>query len=257
MRAIILAAGVGRRLGAAAGNQPKSLLRFGNKSLLQRHLEILEFCGVGEVAIVVGHGADVIRGELARLRPSLRIELIDNPRYREGSMVSLACARHVLGGGDQILLMDADVLYDHRLMRSLVDAPIENCFLLDRDIEPGDEPVKLCIRNGNIVDFRKRPEIAHDWYGESVGFFRFGPAIAAALAEQIGAYLGGARCDTEYEEAIRDLVMASPQATFGFVEITGLPWIEIDFEQDVARASELIVPRLIESGAPTAAPRDL
>ncbi|HEV8015385.1 MAG TPA: phosphocholine cytidylyltransferase family protein [Stellaceae bacterium] len=255
MRAIILAAGVGRRLGAAAGNQPKSLLCFGNKSLLQRHLEILEFCGVGEVAIVVGHGADVVRGAIDGLRSSQRVQLIDNPRYREGSMVSLACARQVLGSGEPILLMDADVLYDHRLMRHLIDAPLANSFLLDRDIEPGDEPVKLCIRDGTIVDFRKRPEIAHDWYGESVGFFRFSPAIAAALGERCGAYLGGARCDTEYEEAIRELVIALPPATFGFVDITGLPWIEIDFEQDVARASELIVPRLIETGTPIAAPR--
>ena len=63
--------------------------------------------------------------------------------------------------------MDGDVIYDTRLMRQLIDAPLDNCLLMDRNIEPGDEPVKLCIRDGRIVDFHKRPTEAHDWHGES------------------------------------------------------------------------------------------
>ena len=54
MKAIILAAGVGRRLGKDGQNQPKSLLRFNGKSLLQRHLEYLRHCQIEQVAIAVG-----------------------------------------------------------------------------------------------------------------------------------------------------------------------------------------------------------
>ncbi len=50
-----------------------------------------------------------------------------------------------------------DVLYDERLMARLLDSALPDCLLLDREIEPGDEPVKLCVRDGRIVDFRKRP----------------------------------------------------------------------------------------------------
>src|SRR5918997_237686 len=81
----------------------------------------------------------------------------------------------------KVLLKDGDVLYDTRLMERLVRSGIGNCLLMDRNIEPGDEPVKLCIRDGRIVDFHKIPKNAHDWHGESVGFFRLSPAIAETL----------------------------------------------------------------------------
>ncbi len=52
----------------------------------------------------------------------------------------------MLVAGDDILLMDADVLYDRCIIERLVKTNISNCFLVDRDLEPGDEPVKLCVR---------------------------------------------------------------------------------------------------------------
>src|SRR5262252_3899912 len=85
--AIILAAGVGGRLGSAA---PKVLLEFGGKSLLERHLEALHANGVDDIAITVGHRPDLIRAELCRQGALDRVALVENPRYREGSVVSLA-----------------------------------------------------------------------------------------------------------------------------------------------------------------------
>jgi len=246
MKALLLAAGVGRRLGGANGDEPKALLRFGDQSLLERHVAALASCGVSDLTIVVGHRASSIRAELARLSPTHRVQTIDNPRYREGSMVSLACAAGLISDGDEILLMDADVLYDRRLLDRLLSAPHANCFLLDRDIEPGDEPVKLCIRGGVIVDFSKRPTARHDWHGESVGFFRFAPAEAAALARRAEAYAAGGGSALEYEAAIRDLVLAVP-GRFGYADITGLPWVEIDFAEDIVRANREIMPRLVEA----------
>ena len=51
--------------------------------------------------------------------------------------------------------MDGDVLYDIRILKCLINSKHENCFLLDRNIEDGEEPMKLAINNGSIVDFRK------------------------------------------------------------------------------------------------------
>ena len=240
-RAIILAAGVGRRLGDGANAaRPKAMLEFGGSSLLARHVAHLRRAGVEAITIVVGHGAEAIR---LALGSAPGVSLVSNPDYREGSVVSLWAARDVLRGGTPVLLMDADVLYDGRLIDRLVGSGRPDCLLLDREIEPGDEPVKLCVRGGEIVDFRKRPTEPHDWHGESVGFFRFSPATAAELAGRVEAYVQGGRRGEEYEEPIRDMIMQAAPGRFGFEDISGLPWTEIDFPEDVVKA-EALLPRL-------------
>jgi choline kinase len=246
--AIILAAGVGRRLGEA-GDRPKVLLEFGGRTLLARHLEALRLHGVEDVSITVGHRRELIEAEVSRLdRRGGRIDLVENPRYREGSLVSLWAQSARLRAERPLLLLDGDVLYDDRMIGILLRAPCENALLVDRGIEPGDEPVKVCFRGDTIVDFRKKPDDAGDWHGESVGFFRFSAATAAALAGRCESYVAAGRTELEYEEAIRDLILAEP-ARFGGADVTALPWIEIDFEEDLARARREVLPQL-EAGAP-------
>ena len=240
LSAIILAAGVGKRLGEAA---PKVTLAFGAKTLLERHIEALHANGVTDIAITVGHRADLIRGELTRIGALDRVALIDNPRYREGSIVSLWAQRARLAAGTTVLLMDGDVLYDRRMIARLLAAGPENVLLLDQAIEPGDEPVKICLRDGAIVDFAKRPERDHDRHGESVGFFRFSPGMAASLAARVASYVESGQGAVEYEAAIRDLILAHPDR-FGCEDISDLPWTEIDFVADVARARQEILPRV-------------
>ncbi|MFH5926395.1 phosphocholine cytidylyltransferase family protein [Roseomonas xinghualingensis] len=240
--AIILAAGVGRRLGEPEA-RPKILLEFGGRSLLARHFAALDAHGVKEVSITVGYRREMIEAEVERLGWSSRVSFIENSRYREGSLVSLSVQKDRLRAGHPVLLMDGDVLYDHRMVESLIEAPGENILLLDREIEPGDEPVKICFRDGRIVDFRKKPEHAHEWHGESVGFFRFSAAGAADLADRCLSHVSAGHLDLEYEEAIRDLILAEPDR-FSAVDITPLPWVEIDFQADVARARGEILPQL-------------
>lgn len=240
-QALILAAGVGRRLNGSAGPLPKALLSFGGRTLLVRHMLALRACGVEDVTVVAGFEAAQIEAVVVT---DSRVRLVLNPDYREGSVVSLWAARHVLREGRPVVLMDADVLYDARLLGRLVSSAHPNALLLDRDIEPGDEPVKLCIRDDRIVDFHKRPQAPHDWHGESVGFFRFTPEAAAELAGRTEDYVTGGHRALEYEEPIRDMMQAALPGLFRYEDITGLPWTEIDFPEDVAKASGLL-PRLV------------
>jgi choline kinase len=239
-KALILAAGVGRRLGEPVSGQrqvPKPMLDFDGKTLLARHVEILRGLGISDITVVIGFAAARMRAALADGPP---VHVVINPDFREGSVVSLWAARATLRAGDPVILMDADVLYDARLMQRLVDSPNANCLLLDRAIEPGDEPVKLCIRQGRIVDFHKRPTQPHDWHGESVGFFRFSAEAAAELADRTEQYISPERRMMEYEEPLRDMIIASAADRFGFEDITGLPWTEIDFPEDVVKARALL-----------------
>lgn len=244
MKAVILAAGVGARLGSGEDHPPKAMLCFADRTLLSRHLEILRHCGIEEVVIVTGYRAELFEEAVASEKAEGFVRTLVNPDFRLGSILSLWTARDVLHCGDDILLMDADVLNDFRMIERLRDSGNANCFLMDRDFEAGDEPVKLCIKGGEIVDFHKKVEHAYDFCGESVGFFRFSAGMAGRLAHRAQAYVDEGRGEEWYEEAIRDLVMECPAGTFGYEDVTGIPWIEIDFPEDVERAREEILPRL-------------
>ena len=241
MKAIILAAGIGKRLGPTSENKPKCLLQFGGESLLQRHLHSLTRYSISEIAIVYGYQKHLIDTEISQFASKIPLTTIYNPDYTMGSVVSLACAINFLNSGTEVILMDADVLYDPRILQRLIQSEHGNCFLLDREFEPGDEPVKLCIRNGEIIEFRKQidRELEFDKQGESVGFFRFTPDIAGKLGNRAQAYIDYNRRNEPYEEVIRDLLLSEPHA-FAFEDITGLPWIEIDFPEDLERANRLL-----------------
>ena len=240
MKAIILAAGRGERLGDAAAGRPKCLLRFGRKTLLQRHIDNLDRLDAGRIIVVTGYRHEQIETALAQIKSRTPVETVVNPDYELGSIVSLYCARDVLADGADTILMDADVLYDPDILGKLFDTQSGNCFLLDRDFEPGDEPVKLCVSGALPVEFRKIPDraISWDYQGESVGFFRFDAATSARLAGKTGEYLDTGRSMEPYEEAIRDLLRETP-GLFRVEDITGRDWIEIDFPADMARATEI------------------
>ena len=120
MKAIILAAGIGNRLGKYSNNKPKGLLEFNKKSLLQRHIEILKAKNINDIIIVTGFQSQMIVEHLDDSPVS--IHYIPNERYTEGSMLSLGCAREILLNESEIILMDADVLYDDEIISRLINS---------------------------------------------------------------------------------------------------------------------------------------
>ncbi len=241
MHAIILAAGVGRRLNHGSG-LPKCLLEFGGLTLLERHCRNLAACGIDRLSLCLGYGAEQIASALLKVsRPATL--LYYNPLYTLGSTLSLWSVRQALAGGDDVLVMDADVLYHPAILRRLVMSPARNCFLMDRDFAPGDEPVKICMAGDRIVEFRKRVAagLRYDRIGESVGFFKFDAASALRLARLIDGYVADGRRDQPHEEALRDLALAA-EVDIGVEDITGLPWLEIDFPEDLVRANNEVLP---------------
>lgn len=245
MKAVMLAAGVGNRLFGDDGTQlPKSLLRFEGKTLLRRHLENLLDVGVEELELVCGFRMAEIVAEAETWSPPGFIRPVKNKDFREGSVISLSTARDALRSGESVLLMDADVLYDPALLHRLVDSKSENCFLLDRAIEDDDEPVRICVRDGEIVEFGKSVEGNFDLVGEWPGFLRMSPHIAAQLADACEAYVTDGKLGATCEFAIRDVLLDAQSGTFQFEDISDLPWIEIDFPSDMERAESIVLPRI-------------
>src|SRR5580692_7913470 len=140
MRAIILAAGRGLRLQQSDGRQlPKCLLQFGGMSLLERHLRMLKSAGVDEIVLALGFRHERVEAELDRLNWQPRPKIVLNPQFELGSVLTVHTAAEAMTAGGDVLLMDADVLYDQRIAGALVagGGPV-NRVLIDRDFEAGD-----------------------------------------------------------------------------------------------------------------------
>ncbi|MBI5119434.1 MAG: phosphocholine cytidylyltransferase family protein [Rhodospirillales bacterium] len=243
MRAIMLAAGIGKRLfGGDEAALPKVLLEFEGMSLLERHLSILRKMDIQDLTMVVGYRQELLRQAVARLGASDFVRFIENPDFLKGPILSLWLAREVMDGSDEVLFMDADVLYPASMMRRLA-ARTGTAFLMDCDYTPGDEPVKLCLKNGGIVEFGKvlPPDLDCDAIGEWPGFAKFGQTESVKMVEALRPYIERGDLHLAYEPAMRDLMLADP-AVFGIEDISGTPWIEIDFPEDLERARAKVLP---------------
>ncbi|CAG4888880.1 phosphocholine cytidylyltransferase family protein [Paraburkholderia saeva] len=246
MRAIILAAGLGLRLQQPAGDQfPKCLLQFDGVTLLERHLQMLDAAGVHDVVLALGFQPELVEAELKRINWPHKVEIVLNPRFDLGSVLTVHTVADAITRGGDVLVMDADVLYDERILSALVAGETVNRLLIDRDFETGDEPVKLCLQGGVPVELRKQLAVGlqYDTIGESVGFFRFREETARRFADIVAGYIDSGRANMPHEEAVRDLLLERSHV-FDTADVTGAPWIEIDFPNDVARAASEILTQL-------------
>ena len=194
MRAVLLAAGRGRRMGS---DEPKSLIQIDGKSLLERHLASMPEAGITELTIVVGFQKEMIAAAVDRARPTIPVELVDNPRFVHGSIVSLQVAADRLLEG--ALWMDADVLYPAALLRRLVASKHDNCVLLDGRSEESGEEMMVGVRDERVVTIARR--VGEGWHfrGESVGFAKVGPAGGRVMKRLLDEEVAAGRLDQEYE----------------------------------------------------------
>ena len=246
MQAIILAAGRGNRLADFnPDGRPKCLLEFEGKSLLSRQLDCLFRQGVHHVTLVVGYEADMILAHVATLESRPEVAYVYNPAYTDGSVLSLLAAKNILMGDDPVLVLDADVLFHPKIMQILIESTHSNCYLIDRNFVPGDEPVKIALNQGRMVEFRKalKQDLQFDTVGESVGFFKFQGAMAHKIAETCADYRADGLLDAPHEEALRDVLLKHP-GEFACEDVSGMPWLEVDFPEDIERAIKDVMPAI-------------
>ncbi|MDP7135006.1 MAG: phosphocholine cytidylyltransferase family protein, partial [Planctomycetota bacterium] len=236
MKAIILAAGVGNRLGGSAAGKPKCLLNVGGRTLLHRMLDSLQRSSISPV-IVVGYEHQQIRDAVAASHPDLSVEFVRNDDFTEGSIVSLWSAREHLA--HDCLLMDADVLFPDEFLQRLIGTRHSDSFLLDRRFSNDGEAMVAAAMDGQMVGFERGISVDYDICGESVGFFKISAATGQHLLNAIEARLKNGERDEHYEAAILDTLKEHP---FGYEDVTGLPWTEVDFPEDAELARSEVLP---------------
>jgi choline kinase len=240
MRAILLAAGVGKRLRPITDTTPKCLIKVGVRTLLERHLEAFEFCGIKDIVIVVGHLAERVKAFVERHGPDgFQFEFVVNDRYKLGSILSLHAARHALAGG--ALVMDADVLYPPLLLARLVNSAAPSCLLMDRRTKATGEEMMLASRGGRVCRITRQPGESWEAIGEGVGFLKVSAEHAPILEAALSKLVEAGQVDSEYEEAVDQFLQ---QCEARYEDVSDLPWSEIDFVQDITRAEREILPQI-------------
>jgi len=240
MNAIILAAGVARRLAPLTDKTHKALLPVGGRPVLARMLSALADSGIRETTIVVGHCADQVRALAGKRQGRMAIRYIENPAYTKGSVLSLYAAREQLT--EPALVMDADVLFPREFLRRLLAVPAPSALLIDRGFADTGEEVKLYTRRERVIALGKKvvPE-AWEAVGEGIGFFKCGAAAGPEFVQAMEHVIASGDGLNEYEDALHILVQ---RVHVGWVDVTGLPWTEIDFAEDLRRAEEDVLPRV-------------
>lgn len=252
MNAFIYAAGRATRLGPGYQNRPKLLIEFGGRSLLEWHVIRLQEVGVRRVRVITGYLQPIMQAAISELaaRYPVDIEEIFNPDFQEGSVLSMAVSLPQVETCKRFaLLLDGDVLYGTEMLSRLIHSPHRTALLVDRGYSAADDdPVLVPINAGRPFDFAKRWRGEADQLGESVGFFKLDQEdIPALVAETRSRETGAGRMDS-YDEVIRALVR---KGLFGHEDVTGLPWTEIDFPEDVRYANEKVLPALLGAAAPS------
>jgi choline kinase len=231
VKAILLAAGVGRRFGRATLALPKCLIPLGRRgdTLLSRYFDAFRRTGVSEVVIVTGHQRGKIRAECRKKGKGLRIRFLVNPAYRRGSVVSLFTARREFDGG--CLIMDADVYFPAGALKRLLRSK-RSSFLVDRRVKSSGEEMMLMAKNGRPCRISKQTDPDLEILGENIGFLKLSAQDAPVLCRALEKFIREGRTGVEYEETYNILMQ---KRKVGLVPMDGSFWTEMDFKQDLEK----------------------
>jgi choline kinase len=236
MKAIILSAGQGSRLGHLVDDRPKCLIDFNGRSLLDRQLDTLEASGVHEAVVVTGFHDELIEAAIAARSGGPAVRTVYNPFYKVADNTgSLYMAREELSG--DCLVWNGDTLVSRALMGKVVANPRPGiCVTIDRKDGGYDEDdMKVVEDGGRLKAIGKR--IAEGVNAESIGLLAFRSGGAERFREAIEQAMRTAEGTTIWY--LRVINHIAQSADVWTLDIRGEEWGEVDFPPDVEAAREL------------------
>ncbi len=238
MKAIILAAGVGSRVRPLTDNTPKSLLKIGDKTILERMISNIEGVGIKEILIITGYLEDQVKEFVKNKFSHLNISFIRNDKYSETNTgYSLLLAKD-FAKGDSFIKFDADVVFEKEVLLRLVNDPNETCLSIDKNIHLDKEEVKvICDEENRVLKVGKKLDPALS-KGESIGIEKISNEAGKLLFDILGNLMKDKKNYNEYyDDSYTTLVEKG--IPFHAVDITGLKWVEIDTHDDYGRAQKM------------------
>jgi choline kinase len=175
--------------------------------------------------------------EAARGAAEVEVRFIFNEHFTRGNILSLWLARDEFD--DDAIIMDGDILFPRELLARLLASLDSNAIAVDERFQDTGEEQKVVCEDGWVVEVTKKIGGDSRIRGEAVGFLRLSAEAAEVLRGILDEFIETGKDSLEYEDALRELAAEVP---IGVIEVGDLPWIEIDFEGDLERAREGILP---------------
>ena len=242
MQAIILAAGMGKRLGEYTKNNTKCMVSVNGTPLIDRLLGQLSKLNLNRVIIVVGYEGQKLINHIGNNYPSLNIEFVNNPIYdKTNNIYSLALAKDKMIEDDS-LLIESDLIFDDGMFDLLLSNPFPNLALVAKYETWMDGTMVRIDDDNNIVNFI--PKAAFKYadvksYYKTVNIYKFSKEFSASkYVPFLEAYTKSVGNNEYYENVLRIISFLNSH-DLKALPITTQNWYEIDDKQDLDIAETL------------------
>lgn len=236
MQAIILAAGMGKRLGELTKNNTKCMVEVNGVKLIDRVLTFLSHLDLKRIVIVVGYKAQNLVQYIENQYGNLNIEFVENPIYdKTNNIYSLALAKDKFKE-DDTLLLESDLIYEESMLRLLVDNQQPDLALVAKYEKWMDGTMVTIDGDCNILNFISKKEFKQeevDKYYKTVNIYKFSKSyINNQYLPLLEAYCQMRGNNEYYEEVLRVLTMID-KSSLKALPIGDEKWYEIDDIQDL------------------------
>jgi choline kinase len=234
MQAVLLAAGLGSRLGTLTRQIPKALITVGGKPLLAHAVTFARAAGAEDITVVGGFGFDQVADEVARL--GLPVRLVENPAFRDGNLISLLAARVHVEQADELLLMNVDHIYRPDIA-ALAAAPVADVTaFVDTDRTLGADDMK--VERDGAGRVHRIAKTLERWDAGYVGMTKVPRAAAPRYWAAVDAALATEGRAIHVERVIARLAEIGDPPLCR--DISGHGWLEVDLPEERDRADEAV-----------------
>lgn len=242
MQAIILAAGMGKRLGELTRNNTKCMVEVNGVKLIDRTLTQLSYLNLSRVVLVVGYQGEALKNYVGSEYKGLKIEYIENPVYdRTNNIYSLFLAKDQLQE-DDTLLIESDLIFDDALFPMIVNHPYPDLAMVAKYETWMDGTMVRIDDDNNIVNFVPKAAFEYadvDSYYKTVNIYKFSKEFSRnEYLPFLEAYCKVMGNNEYYEQVLRVLTLLN-SSTLKALPIKDEKWYEIDDVQDLDIASTI------------------
>lgn len=242
MQAVILAAGMGKRLGELTKNNTKCMIKVNGITLIERVLNQLSSFPLERVIIVIGYKGNELKAFLGYFYNGLSIEYIENPIYdKTNNIYSLSLVKRELQE-DDTLLIESDLIFDDSLFQLILNNPCPNLALVDKYETWMDGTMVRLDEDNNIVNFVPKKAFKYsdvDQYYKTTNIYKFSKEfLRTHYVPFLEAYTKALGNNEYYEQVLRVITLLD-NCDLKALPLTGQKWYEIDDVQDLDIAESL------------------
>ena len=236
MQAIILAAGMGKRLGEFTRNNTKCMVEVNGTKLIDRLLGQLNKLNLNRIVIVIGYEGAKLKAYLSAKYADIKIEYVNNPIYdKTNNIYSLALAKEQLQD-DDTLLIESDLIFDDGMFELLLDNPDPNLALVAKYETWMDGTMVKIDNDHNIVNFVPKAAFSYadvDKYYKTVNIYKFSKEFSKyKYVPFLDAYTKAVGNNEYYENVLRIISFLNSH-DLKALPISDEKWYEIDDKQDL------------------------